>query len=648
MTGSAPRARSRPPRASRYAVAVRAAVGPASSSSHPAALGPARSTGVVGVTVRPPDGENRPPRGHAGPPGGCAGRAHAFWYGLWAAGLAPAACRQPAWLAAAGALAAAALWTGGRAAPRCGRPRLGRAALRRAAAWVGAGALGALAMAACLELRERLAPEADPDTLPERPVRVAARVASGPEPRGETWEWMVDVPPGALGPGERLPRRLGVRLGQGGCPAGIAPGAWVELVGDLERLEGPRNPGGTDFRRVARGRGMGGWIRVRAPAGVHLLRPAGSLARAGEALRGALRGALARHLSPGAGAFAAALVLGETGRLPEEDRDGLVALGVIHIVIIAGLHLHLVHRLAAALAWRIAPGARFALPLAVTAGYGWLTHLHLPAQRVLLSLALAEAARRGGRPHSPRAGAALAAALLLLGEPARARDPSYVLSVAATWGLHELPVPRPRAGRARAVLDLARATLLTQVAVWPLLPWTVGRGSLVGLPANLVAVPLAALMLIAASGAAGLTLLAAALGPPLGGAAGGWIWTVPELAGRALGALAHLGVDRLGTGSSLVGVPAAWVVLALAALALLAHGPRAARPAAALAAAAMGVLIAVGPWWEPCPSPYLRLAFLDVGQGDACLLTLPDGRSALVDGGPSRAGWDSGLRVVAP
>ncbi|MDT8368980.1 MAG: MBL fold metallo-hydrolase, partial [Longimicrobiales bacterium] len=66
-----------------------------------------------------------------------------------------------------------------------------------------------------------------------------------------------------------------------------------------------------------------------------------------------------------------------------------------------------------------------------------------------------------------------------------------------------------------------------------------------------------------------------------------------------------------------------------------------------LAALAVGLLAAPGvalgqepaPESAPEPAPEqepVRLVFLDVGQGDAVLIVSPEGRSALVDGGPSR------------
>jgi competence protein ComEC len=58
--------------------------------------------------------------------------------------------------------------------------------------------------------------------------------------------------------------------------------------------------------------------------------------------------------------------------------------------------------------------------------------------------------------------------------------------------------------------------------------------------------------------------------------------------------------------------------------------------------------LSIWPWLRPTET-MLRVTFLDVGQGDAALIELPEGPRLLVDGGPGGSRrFDVGERVLAP
>ncbi len=241
-----------------------------------------------------------------------------------------------------------------------------------------------------------------------------------------------------------------------------------------------------------------------------------------------------------------------------------------------------------------------------------------------------------------------ACSLLVLGalDPLLACDVSFNLSAGATAGLVVLQKPIAAAlVRGPALVQKLLAPVVTTLAATlgcaPLLAVLAPTMPLLGVASNLVAAPLGE-----------LAALPICLGHAL-------LWWAPPLERGAalLGSGALLGVRAVARWSTATGaviaVPpptgAQLAALAVTAAATWAASNRRRRLAALALGAAVwlaGELCAVR---DGAPRGLLRITVLDVGQGDAILVDLPDGRAVLVDGGGMVGSpVDLGARVIQP
>ncbi len=374
-------------------------------------------------------------------------------------------------------------------------------------------------------------------------------------------------------------------------------------------------------------------------------------------VRGAAGRTIDRVVAAGDAPLVRALLIGDGGGIPPDQRSLLSRGGISHLFAISGMHFTMVagvlYLLAGALYRRSSrlllwSPPRRVLPLALLpALYGYLLltggalatyRAFLVAAGMALYLALAR--------RTPPARLLLAAVwLILLVDPLALFEPSLQLSVAGVGGiLALLPRCQPRlAGWSRPWRWLANGALTTvaaTVATTPLVLWHFHLLAPAGLLANVFAVPLIGGLALPL-GLAGLAL--APLAP------------IPaELCLKGCGHLLDLtlqGVDRLLAVPGLQGFfwyPAPTVLIGLALLVLALLSGAQPRPRSFLPAflAGLGLILCLLP---AQPRQGLTITALSVGQGEAILVSLPDGRHLLVDGGGSRNPWfDVGERLVAP
>lgn len=264
---------------------------------------------------------------------------------------------------------------------------------------------------------------------------------------------------------------------------------------------------GIEVRAVVRALPEGGYGRWLAsqhvvalidPLGAPVLAPAHGPAAWTERLRGGLRDAAARRSPRASAGLVVGLVTGDVRLLPDDDVEAMRAAGLSHLTAVSGSNVALV--LAAALGaaelLRLHARGRRVLLSATIAWFALLTRFEPSVLRAGTMAALVVVADARGVAREPLHLLAGALLLLLAVDPFLAGSLGLLLSATATLGVLVVApalVERAPSRVPRPLAALAGVTLGAQLAVAPLLVATFGVVPLVALPANLLAVPLAAL-----------------------------------------------------------------------------------------------------------------------------------------------------------
>jgi competence protein ComEC len=407
----------------------------------------------------------------------------------------------------------------------------------------------------------------------------------------------------------------------------------------------------------------------------------------------------------------AAILVGERPPIDSETRADWQCTGLYHLLVVDGLKVGILAFAVFWLARRFRANESLSSLLAWLAAvaYASIAEWSTPAARAVIMLGVYLATRLLYRHRSALNALGAAALVLLAIEPTALRDASFQLTFFAMLAIvalaapimertsqnwrralrhpaspdYDVVVPQRMAqfrldlrmfaqGLARllpareksaapltlavlcrmvrsgcAAYDVVVLSIVLQMAMTLPMAIYFHRGTIAGVPANAIAVPLTGLLVPLAA----LALLLSYLWLPLAklpawGAAWllrGIVWSAGTFAHRKFGDLRLPDPQRLAVFGFLLAMTAAMLLV---------------RRRPLLAASALTALLAAALWLSFAPAHprtvagVLEITGIDVGQAESTLVVTPQGKTLLVDAGgplgPFAPGFDYGEEVVAP
>lgn len=380
------------------------------------------------------------------------------------------------------------------------------------------------------------------------------------------------------------------------------------------------------------------------------------------AWRQALRGAIEERYGAGEngdsdhprtldrkGVFLEAILLGDQGRLQEDDKEHLIETGVLHLLAISGAHIGIIAFFSLWLLrrFRLPPRSRYLATALVIILFLAISGFKVSAERAVWMALLIFIARILYYEVNMFNVISAAAFFLLIRNPAQFLDAGYMLTVVLTAAIVAgrklfLPLFPAKSRMPIWLRETLSANLAPFLVAWPLSLFYFKRFALTGLWMGLILAPVMALV-------TGMSLLLIPAAPLWAGgaravlAALDWPLTVFFFLVGGVG-------ERAGFLNLYAAAPPLAVTAAITGLFFLAAAlpPGSKGRKAAMALMLAGLTLISVPLFPYRPAN-LEVFFLDVGQGDAQVVVFPGGDALLLDGGGSHfSRFQVGRNVVLP
>ena len=475
--------------------------------------------------------------------------------------------------------------------------------------------------------------------------------------------------------GTRRYARGGISVGVSGAQQSAHLADWTagRLIRAPVLLRRParyENDGLADQERALAVRGVALVGAIKSAALVEIVAPGRWWEETAARVRRRVRLALERRVAPGEpepSAIATAILIGDRGGLSDDTERRLQAAGTYHVIAISGGNIAILAGVLLGSLALVGIRGRFAAIAALTvlAMYVVVAGGGASVARASLTAAVYLSARLIDQRTVPANAIGVTAAALLIASPLSLADVGFWLTFGATVailvGLSRVRLPASWIPAAAA--GVLAASCAVELALAPIGAFVFQRVTAAGLLLNFAALPAMTVVQIAAM---------AATACDLGGL---------EAAANTFGWLTATGATVLTRTASWLDyapwltwrVPSpstAVLVLYYATMAVALWASydarslerigreiasrdrrrrRIANGAAVCSALLLGWIVAAPyTWGRSAPGTALTLTMFDVGQGDAMLVTFPNGRRLAIDTGGAGPGFDIGDRVLGP
>jgi competence protein ComEC len=407
------------------------------------------------------------------------------------------------------------------------------------------------------------------------------------------------------------------------------------------------NPGVGDAERTFAWRGTSLVGSVKSDRLIEVLNLGTPFTEATAFVRAHVRQAIGATVLPWSARSAAvvtAILIGDRAGLDDDSERQLQEAGTYHVIAISGGNIAIFAALCLLLlrAARIHARLSFLVVIVMLAAYALVVEGGSSVGRATLMAAIYFAARASDQNTAAANVAALAAGVLFCVRPLQIVDAGFALTFGATLGillgLSQMPWLRALPWWLQPLAGLLAASVCAEIALLPISALVFSRITFAGLVVNAAAIPLMTIVQIAGMATVVLRSFDSAVAH--------WSGWVAHVAVEGLIRSANL-VDVLPWLTRRLAPPPPWLVAAYYAAVILAFAYR--RVTLAIASASCAMWIVLSPSVPLGGERLLRVAFLDVGQGDAAVVQFPDGNTLSIDaGGLPGSTFDIGSRVVSP